>query len=163
MGKRQTLAELVAPFRERQREFVFAAALISERAEARKLLAATGVYPLPFWRCPPTKKPTDEKILWLWIWSGYSGGPQRPTFLAGLAAAAGISAEAAYRVWPALMTSRTLFPDGTLSEAARQMLSIPIPRGQGRPTKGSEHVPAMKMPKTTATEPKKDEGTNGNE
>jgi hypothetical protein len=101
--------------------------------------------------------------MWLWIWSGYEGGPQRPKFLAGLAAAAGISAEAAYRVWPALMTSRTLFPDGTLSDTAKLMLSIPIARGAGRPPKGSQHVQPITIPKTPKPEPKKDEDSNGSE
>lgn len=117
--------------------------LIADRVEALKLLAAFSLYPLSQWRRPKKKMPEDGRERWLWLWSGYEGGPLAPTFLDSLASVAGISAETAYRVWPSLMASRVIFPDGTLSDEARVLLqarvmrSLPKPPAGQPPRKGS--------------------------
>lgn len=107
--------------------------LVADRVEAKKLLAAFSLYPIPPWRRPRSKMPEDGRERWLWLWSGYVGGPIRPTFLDGLATVAGISAETAYRVWPSLMASRVLYPDGTLSDDARMLLQAHVVRTLPKP------------------------------
>jgi hypothetical protein len=136
------IAELCVPYRAAQR--VEGLALIADRIEAKKLLAAFTLFPLPAWRRPRTRMPEDGRERWIWLWSGYEGGPMQPRFLDGLASVAGISAEAAYRVWPALMTSRVLYPDGTLSDDAQILLRAhvmrslpPAPKTPTPPKRGS--------------------------
>lgn len=112
----------------------FGTALVSDRLEAKKLLAAFALYPLPKWSRPKMKMPDDGRERWLWFWAGYKGGPNAPLFLDGLAIVAGISSETAYRVWPSLMASRVLFPDGTLSEEGQILLQAHVMRSLPKPT-----------------------------
>lgn len=108
-------------------------ALIADRVEAKKLLAAFALYPIPPWRRPRMKMPEDGRERWLWLWSGYAGGPMQPLFLDGLANVAGISGETAYRVWPSLMASRLIYPDGTLSGDAQMLLAAHVMRSLPKP------------------------------
>lgn len=121
-------------------------ALIADRKEALRLLAAFSLYPLPPWRRPRLAMPDDPRERWLWLWAGYDGGPMKPKFLDGMAGVAGINAETAYRVWPAIMTSRVLFPDGTISDEGTNLLQAHVTRSLnkqaarpvGRPRKDEE-------------------------
>lgn len=108
-------------------------ALVSDRVESKKLLAAFALYPLPPWRRPRKPMPEDGRERWLWLWSGFEGGPMQPTFLDGIAAVAGINAETAYRVWPSIMASRILFPDGTISDEGMALLQAHVMRSLPKP------------------------------
>lgn len=117
-------------------------ALIAGRPEAIKLLAAASVSPLPPWKRPDGRIPADERERWIWLWCGYEGGPDEPEFLRSLARVASLSVETAYRVWPPLMASRVLMPDGTLTSVGLEILERlvgksvePQKRGPGRPRK----------------------------
>lgn len=131
------IAELCLPYRNAA-DGAVGVALIADRVEARKLLAAFKLFPLPLWRRPRTKMPEDGRERWLWLWSGYEGGPMQPRFLDGLANVAGISAESAYRVWPSLMTSRVLYPDGTLSDDGMILLQAHVMRSLPAPPKNPQ-------------------------
>ena len=150
MGRRATLAELCEHFRATESQTIFGESLIADRPEAKKLLAALALAPLPPWRCPSSLQPADDRMLWLWVWSGYPNGPHAPQFLDSLARLALVSVETAYRVWPSIMISRVLYPDGTLSAAGQIMLKIPIRRGPGRPRKGEERGAIQLAQPTTA-------------
>jgi hypothetical protein len=104
----------------------FGAALVIDSLPAKKLLCAYALFPLPPWRRPRSRMPEDGRERWMWLWSGFDGGPTAPTFLDGLASAAGISVEAAYRVWPSLMISRVIYPDGTLSDHGQALLQAHV-------------------------------------
>lgn len=128
------LAELCQVFK--SAEQALGVSLIADRVEALKLLAAFALYPLSPWYRPKKKMPEDGRERWLWLWSGFKGGPLAPDFLDSLAAVAGVSAETAYRVWPSLMASRVLFPDGTLSDEGRVLLQARVMRSLPRPPSG---------------------------
>lgn len=113
--------------------------LIADRPEALKMLAAFALHPLPTWIRPKKKLPEDGRERWLWLWSGYRGGPSAPEFLDELAVIAGVSVETAYRVWPSLMASRVIFPDGTMSDEGSTLLQAKLvrslPKQPSAPTK----------------------------
>lgn len=118
---RATLVGLLLRFR--TNEPVVGAALIIDDVQAKKLLAAFSLSPLPPWHCPRGDSPVDDdRELWEWLWRGFAGGPDSPHFLADVAAAAGLSIQTAQSKWAMLRTSRLVYPDGTLSEMAQQVL-----------------------------------------
>lgn len=98
------------------------AVLVADDRIALKLLASFRLVALPVWREPRSAMPADANGMWRWMWSGYTKGPDAPTFLERLAAAAGVSEQVAYRRWPAIMASRLVYPDGQLSDIARSLL-----------------------------------------
>lgn len=89
--------------------------------DACRMLAAFSRLPLPDWR-PRRRAPEETNARWLWLWSGYLGGPDEPMFLTELAVRAGIPYHRARVKWPALAASRLVFPDGTMSEGAQLLL-----------------------------------------
>lgn len=130
------VAELCLPYRHSKQPPI-GVSLIADRTEALKMLAAFALYPLPKWIRPKSKMPDDGRERWVWLWSGYRGGPNAPEFLDELAVVAGISVETAYRVWPSLMASRVLFPDGTLSEDGQLLLQARVVRSLPKPPPGA--------------------------
>ena len=129
------IAELCQTYKGDQRNI--GVALVAGRSECLKLLAAFSLSPLPPWRRPRLKMPEDGRERWLWLWSGFPGGPTAPEFLDALAVVAGISSETAYRVWPSLMASRCMFPDGTLSDEAQMLLQAHVFRSLSKPPPGA--------------------------
>ena len=136
---RLSLSDLCDPYRAAPEPI---GAVLLDRVETKKLLAAFALSPLPPWRRPRAKMPDDHRERWVWLWCGFDGGPYEPTFLDATADAAGVSAQTAYALWPQILASRLLYPDGTISQVARDLLSAHIknttapPRGPGRPMKG---------------------------
>lgn len=125
------IAELCEPYKRDQ--LARGVALVAGRPECIKLLAAFSLFPLPAWRHPRSSMPEDGRQRWLWLWSGYVGGSMRPVFLDSVWTVAGISSATAYRVWPSLMVSRVLYPDGTLSDEAGALLQAHVVKSLPRP------------------------------
>lgn len=144
------LTDLCAEFRADQRRI--GVTLVADSPQARRLLAAFALFPLPAWSPPITAMPEDPRARWLWLWSGYKGGPLAPDFLDQVAVVASISAETAFRIWPALMTSRLLFPDGQLSEVAQAFLESNAERAMPRPR--TAPAPTTKAQTTSAEDDK---------
>ena len=137
------LVEMLQPFRGDTEQTGLA--IVADRAEAKKLLAAFTTWPLPHWKRARGGMPADERRRWLWLWEGFPGGAMAPDFLEDLARAAGLAVQTAVILCPQLLAARVVFPDGTISEGARTLLRAHVakhtPRGPGRPvTKAkSEH------------------------
>jgi hypothetical protein len=139
------IAELCEPFK--RDKLARGVALVAGRPECIKLLTAFALFPLPVWRAPRSRMPDDGRQRWLWLWSGYDGGPMRPRFLDSVWTVAGISSATAYRVWPSLMVSRVLYPDGTLSDEAQALLQAHIVKSLPRPPPEPRAAPEPRQPK----------------
>ena len=126
-----TLSELCEPFKADKVRSQVGLAIVADDPPARKLLAAFVLYPLPPWRRPRRRRPTDERELWFWLWEGFENGPLEPTFLDELAVAAGISSQVAYDRWPGLITARAVMPDGTINPEAAELLQSFVRRSSG--------------------------------
>ncbi len=99
---------------------------------ACRLIAAFSKLPLPEWKRPRVKLPDDARERWMWLWAGFEGGPDDPLFLDELALRAGVTRREARRAWPAIVGSRMVFPNGTVSEdalnAVRMYVAPYVPR-----------------------------------
>lgn len=125
---KSTLAELLEPFRKVDERTL---AIAAGSAEPCRLLAAWPDLVLPTWRCPRTVMPDDPAARWLWIWGGFLGGPDEPSFLAELGRRACVHERDVAAWWPALLGARLVFPDGTIAGSAESMVRRYI-RRQGR-------------------------------
>lgn len=114
------LAELCAPYRASTGGLGLA--LVVDDDLAKKLLATWTLFALPRWRKPRRSMPDDLRERWLWIWSGFDGGPDQPSFLEELARAAAVPEQSAFNRWPALCASRLVLPDGTISDDAERIV-----------------------------------------
>lgn len=133
----QSLSVLCDQFRTDKRRI--GVTLVADNEQARRLLAAFALFPMPTWTRPRTRQPADDRELWLWLWEGYEGGPLQPVFLNHIATVAMVSVEVAFRVWPSIMTSRLLFPDGKLSLVAEAFLESNAERAMPTPRPRAPH------------------------
>lgn len=143
MTRRASIGELCAPYK-REGDTI-GLAIVADDTAAKKLIAVFSLAPLPEWRKPASRMPADDRERWLWLWAGFAGGPHTPEFLDGLAAMARIPPQTAYNLWPAIMISRLVFPDGDLSEQARAILRAFVASNLPRPTKHT--APASPPPR----------------
>lgn len=120
--------------------------LVADDLVGKKLLAAFRLLPLPRWRKPRGDMPDDARAAWVWLWSGYAGGPFEPEFLHDLAQAAGVASEVAFRRWPSLMASRLVEPTGRLTEEALTLLRAFV----------AQQFPKVTQPKAAPAAPKDD-------
>lgn len=140
------LAELLEPYK--RNEGSFGVAVVIGNDTAIKVVASFQLVALPPWRKPRTKQPEGTLARWKWLWSGFKGGPDYPEFLIQLAAAAGASEQSVYNCWPTIMASRLVYPDGSLSENAADMVGafvvrhLPRVRPQAQPRPARPAAPA---------------------
>lgn len=130
---KRELAELLKDYRAGE---VLGTAIVADDPIALKLLAAFTLAPLPAWKKPRKRRPSDPRDLWLWLWTGFAGGPEEPVFLETLARRAAVPAQAAYNRWPSLMSSRLVFPDGTIASDATALVRAFIVRNLPKQTPG---------------------------
>jgi hypothetical protein len=118
-------------------EGVLGTAIVADSPAALKLLAAFTLFPLPAWRRPRTKMPTDARARWRWLWAGFEGDEDAPDFLVALAAAASVPAQTAFNLWPAIVASRLVFPDGSISQDAAALVRAHVVKHLPRPARGT--------------------------
>lgn len=118
------LEELIAPYRVPADGVAdrMGLAVVIDDVDSIKLIAAWTFITLPTWKRPKKPAPDDARRRWLWVWSGYVGGPDEPKFLEDLARRAGIPAQTAFNRWPGIVTTMLVFPDGTISDDARDLV-----------------------------------------
>jgi hypothetical protein len=126
---KSALADLLQPFRVVDER---ATAIAAGDVAAHRMIAAWPNLVLPTWRCPRSVLPPDDARRWLWIWTGYLGGPDEPGFLSELGRRARVSDRDVIERWPALIGARLVFPDGTISAAAERLVQSYIRRQQKR-------------------------------
>jgi hypothetical protein len=122
-------------------------ALLASDERALRLLAAFRSVPLPAWQRPKTPRPSDLASLWMWLWSGYVGGPGSPSFLPELAALAGLDDVQASQAWPVVVASRLARPDGTVTREASMLLRAHVARSMPRPSAAPRTPTQPRQPK----------------
>jgi hypothetical protein len=141
------LAELLLPFRstEGAPPDPTSIAIAVGDEDSCRMVAAFARLALPPWQpvdsMPSGESPRDLHERWMWLWAGYVGGPDDPEFLDELARRANVLPRRARARWPALVASRLVFPDGSLSEAGQMLVRsfvferMPKPAAPPRSTK----------------------------
>lgn len=127
---RSDLQEYLSEFR--VSESIIGLAVIADDPLARKVLSAWLTYPnIPPWRAPRQKRPTDRRQLWTWLWLTAWEKLDLEVF----AAACGTTDDVLEQKLHMLINARLIYPDGTISKRAEQMIQaqiasvLPKPRG----------------------------------
>lgn len=98
------------------------------------------------WKKPRTQRPRASAPLWWWLWKGVSFDR------AALASAAKVSEQAAHALVRMCASARVIYPDGSVSNDARKLISTHVEtrmpgKRRGRPVGAKDAKKRKRKPK----------------
>ena len=112
---------------------------VIDDTQAKKILAAWTRYNAK-WVKPRGRRPSNPDDLWYWLWEGVDF---EPTTLASMA---NVSPHVVASKFEVLVHARLVFPDGTISKQARQLLEVFISENMPKPKPPSKPAAKAKVP-----------------